>query len=128
MKRILLLIVFMVSMSALKAEHPTIPIEDWTEVKCEIAKKNLGIKNRSLSIPPRVFQTHNEEIAMLAFEGDCEAQILIEDMNGNIVKQDYKNTTVGQPCYFYIGNLKAGEYQVRIETNSFVLTGRIVKE
>lgn len=130
MKKIVLTLM-MSFMAFFAVEAQTSPLNetlDWKELICQIARKYHKGKARSIAIAPQVFWSDEYICLPTETPGIENATISITNENGVTVKTGMFLPINDKCLAVNIGDLKAGEYQVRIETDKFILTGRIVKE
>ncbi len=127
MKRILLAcLISFIGLSAIDAQTEMPAYLSWKQIICDIVPKATKPKPRSAILYPKVYQS--EEYLSIQSDGAnyCNAHITITGSQGETVKDDIIQVTADGYNLYYIGDLDGGAYEVKLETDDFVMTGNFM--
>ncbi len=98
--------------------------QQWYIIMCETTIKHDKPSPRTSDvIYPQVLYS-NPFILIRNLSGfTYNTQILIVNSQGTAVKRDSLNINMNDDIPYYIGDLDSGNYEIRIETEEWVLTG-----
>lgn len=121
-KSVFILLLFMCGTSVTMADDFTF-IWNWKEIICEMVKGGQRPRHRSVYVYPRLFSDEQNIYIMSEANDYDNAQIIITDEQGVIVKSDNVQITAEQVSPYYIGDLDNGIYYIQLVTDDFELSG-----
>lgn len=123
MKKLIIALLFILGGTSVIMADDFICNLNWNEIICEMVKRGQGPKGRSIYQYPRLF-SDGQYIYIMSEANDYDnANIVITDEQGTIVKSDNVQITAEQVFSYYIGDLGGGMYNVRFMTDDFELLG-----
>lgn len=128
MKKLLIALLFILCETSVVIADNFIEDWIWKEITCEITRSEIKSRPRSVCKYPRLFSDEQNIYIMSEANDYDNAQIIITDEQGVIVKSGNVQVTAEQVSPYYIGDLDSGEYGVRFVTEDFELSGRLLKD
>lgn len=102
---------------------------DWEEIVCnEFDKNGKKDKTRSAIYVPQLYQSEEYIRVRSEYVDYDKAHIIITNMQGVVVKDEYIQIVAKGENLCYIGDLDSGSYTIRLETDDFVLVGDLMKK
>lgn len=123
MKKLIIALLFIVCGMSVTIADDFNNTWNWTEINCDITLPTIKSRPRSIYQYPRLF-SDGQYIYIMSEANDYDnANIVITDEQGTIVKSDNVQITTEQVFSYYIGDLGGGMYNVRFMTDDFELLG-----
>lgn len=101
---------------------------DWEEIVCNVVLRNGKDKTRSAIYVPQLYQSEEYIRVRSEYVDYDKAHIIITNMQGVVVKDEYIQIVAKGENLCYIGDLDSGSYTIRLETDDFVLVGDLMKK
>ena len=127
MKKLIIALLFIVCGMSVTIADDFNNTWNWTEINCDITLPTIKSRPRSIYQYPRLF-SDGQYIYIMSEANDYDnANIMITDEQGTIVKSDNVQITTEQVLPYYIGDLNGGVYCIQLVTDDFELSGRLLK-
>ena len=126
-KALLMFLILLTNIVSTNAQEEPASCFDWEEIVCnevDIKKKNP----RSVIYVPQLYQSEEYIRVRSEFVDYDKAHIIITNMQGVVVKDEYIQIVAKGENLCYIGDLDSGSYTIRLETDDFVLVGDLMKK
>ncbi len=126
-KALLMFLILLTNIVSTNAQEEPASCFDWEEIVCnefDMKKK----KNRSAIYVPQLYQSEEYIRVRSEYVDYDKAHIIITNMQGVVVKDEYIQIVAKGENLCYIGDLDSGSYTIRLETDDFVLVGDLMKK
>lgn len=124
-KALLMFLILLTNIVSTNAQEVPASCFDWEEIVCNEFDKR---KNRSVIYVPQLYQSEEYIRVRSEFVDYDKAHIIITNMQGVVVKDEYIQIVAKGENLCYIGDLDSGSYTIRLETDDFVLVGDLMKK
>lgn len=123
-KALLMFLILLTNIVSTNAQEVPASCFDWEEIVCNEFDKR---KNRSAIYVPQLYQSEEYIRVRSEYVDYDKAHIIITNMQGVVVKDEYIQIVAKGENLCYIGDLDSGSYTIRLETDDFVLVGDLMK-
>lgn len=116
-------LIFIIGLTSVNAQSALPPYFIWKQIVCDMVRKGTMTKGRSAVCVPELYQSE-QYISVQSEHADyANVGITITNQNGETVKVDAVQVTVGGENLYYIGDLDRGTYEVKVEFDDFIMVG-----
>lgn len=126
-KALLMFLILLTNIVSTNAQEVPASCFDWEEIVCNIMSRNVRGKTRSAIYIPQLYQSEEYIRVRSEYVDYDKAHIIITNMQGVVVKDEYIQIVAKGENLCYIGDLDSGSYTIRLETDDFVLVGDLMK-
>ena len=127
MKRfVLMLFVSVFGLTAVNAATFLPDCFNWKQIICNISDKHYRPRGRSAVYVPELYQSAQYISVQSEYADYANVYITITDQEGETVKEDIMQVTVGGENLYYIGDLESGMYEMTVEFGNLLLYGEFV--
>lgn len=126
-KALLMFLILLTNIVSTNAQEEPASCFDWEEIVCNEFDNNNKTKSRSAIYVPQLYQSEEYIRVRSEYVDYDKAHIIITNMQGVVVKDEYIQIEAKGENLCYIGDLDSGSYTIRLETDDFVLVGDLMK-
>ncbi len=127
-KALLMFSILLTNIVSTNAQEVPASCFDWEEIVCNVVLRNGKDKTRSAIYVPQLYQSEEYIRVRSEYVDYDKAHIIITNMQGVVVKDEYIQIVAKGENLCYIGDLDSGSYTIRLETDDFVLVGDLMKK
>lgn len=130
-KALLMFLILLTNIVSTNAQEVPASCFDWEEIVCNEFDNNNNKKKdkpRSVIYVPQLYQSEEYIRVRSEYVDYDKAHIIITNMQGVVVKDEYIQIVAKGENLCYIGDLDSGSYTIRLETDDFVLVGDLMKK
>ena len=127
-KALLMFSILLTNIVSTNAQEVPASCFDWEEIVCNVVLRNGKDKTRSAIYVPQLYQSEEYIRVRSEYVDYDKAHIIITNMQGVVVKDEYTQIVAKGENLCYIGDLDSGSYTIRLETDDFVLVGDLMKK